>query len=456
MRVLLLSCYELGHPPAGLARALGALCAAGLDAVALDLAVEALDEEQVRAAGLVAISVPMHTALRLGARLAPRLRALNPGCHLAFYGLYAGLNAAALRAAGADTVIGAEGEEALLALAQALARGGAVPAPPDPGRAARGARRLPLCPPAHGGLPPLARYARAIILGQERLAGYVEASSGCLHRCRHCPLPPVYDGRFYVTPIEDVLAEVQAQVERGAQHITFGDPDFLNGPGHARAIARAMAERAPGVSFDVTAKIEHLVRHPRLVGELAEAGCAFVVSAVESLSDPVLEVLDKGHTRADVMRALEVTRQAGLALRPSFVLFSPWETLAGYLDALDWVAREQLCEHVDPVQWTIRLLVPPGSLLEAHPGFVPHRAQLVARAFAWRWTHPDPRMDVLQQEVTQAVTAGIEAGQGAEQMFARVRVLAEAAAGISRGERGPAESPPPRRPVPRLTEPWFC
>src|SRR5262249_257900 len=151
-----------------------------------------------------------------------------------------------------------------------------------------------------GGLPALSRYARAVVDGAERLAGYVEASRGCLHRCRHCPIPPVYDGRFFVTPVDDVMAEVAAQLAPGARHVTFGGADFLNGPGHARAVARAMGERFAGVSWDVTAKIEHLLRHDGLLGELAAGGCVFVVSAVESLCDRVLAILDKGHTRADV------------------------------------------------------------------------------------------------------------------------------------------------------------
>src|SRR5205807_4634599 len=103
-----------------------------------------------------------------------------------------------------------------------------------------------------------------------------------------------------------------------------------------------------------------------ILGELAAAGCVFVVSAVESLSDRVLGILDKGHTRADVFAALALARAAGLVLRPSFVAFTPWTTRDDYLDLLDWVDREALWDHVDPVQWTIRLLVPPGSLLERH------------------------------------------------------------------------------------------
>lgn len=99
--------------------------------------------------------------------------------------------------------------------------------------------RLSLPIPDRAGLPDLSHYARALSLENERyaLSGYVESSRGCLHNCRHCPIVPVYGGRFFVVPFETVMADIHQQVEAGAEHITFGDPDFLNGPGHAMKLS---------------------------------------------------------------------------------------------------------------------------------------------------------------------------------------------------------------------------
>src|SRR5262249_51079469 len=392
-----------------------------------------------------------------GVLAATQVRALAPGAHVCFYGLYAGLNAAALAALGAHTVLGSESETALVELARALAEGR------EPVRTSIWAPQPGQRPPAPGapdraGLPTLDRYARAVVEGAERLAGYVEASRGCLHHCRHCPIPPVYKGRFFVTPVEAVMDDVGGQVAAGARHITFGDADFLDRPTHARAVAQALAARFPGTTFDVTAKIEHLIGHPELLPLLARAGCVFVVSAVESLSDTVLAHLQKGHTRADVVQALALVRAAGLALRPSLVSFTPWTTLDDYLDVLDWVDAEGLWEHVDPVQWTIRLLVPPGSLLEHDPVMTPHVGRLVPSAFAYEWRHPDARMDRLHAQVTQAVKQGVREERAARVIFEHVRAHAEAWARPEERRSRPRKKAPPRqrRPVPRLTEPWFC
>jgi radical SAM superfamily enzyme YgiQ (UPF0313 family) len=447
--ILLVACYELGHQPLSVAWPAAFLEAAGYRPAVLDLSVEPFDAEKAARARLCAISVPMHTALRLGVLAADRVRAANPSCRVVFYGLYAALNAEHLRAHGADHVLGGEVEAGLVALCRALEAGETSPA------AARSLERLTFPVPSRSQLPSLERYARLLRDGRQELAGYVEASRGCKHRCRHCPIPPVYDGRFFVVPAAVVLADARQLVAAGATHLTFGDPDFLNGPGHALAVARALHAEHPAVTFDVTAKVEHLLRHRRHLPELAALGCVFIVSAVESLSDTVLAHLDKGHTRADVAEALALTRAAGIPLRPTWVPFTPWTTLADYRAILDFVDAEGLVDQVDPVQYTIRLLVPPGSLLADSPAMRPHLGELVGPDFRYRWTHPDPRMDALEAQAGRLVADAAERDEDPATTFHRLRAIATRAAGAE-----PAPLPPPPDPArpraPRLTEPWFC
>jgi hypothetical protein len=264
----------------------------------------------------------------------------------------------------------------------------------------------------------------------------------------------VYGGRFFAVPRDVVLADVRQLVAHGAAHVTFGDPDFLNGPTHALRIARDVHAEFPAVTFDFTAKVEHLNAHADLLPELAALGALFVVSAVESLSDTVLAHLAKRHTRADVERALAATRAAGLALRPTWVPFTPWTTLADYREILDFVDAEGLVDHVDSVQYAIRLLVPPGSLLVGHPAMRQHLGALDPATFSFAWTHPDPRMDALAADVNACVAAAAERQEDAAVTLGRVRALADEAAGLP--ARRAAALPADRRRAPRLTEPWFC
>jgi len=457
--ILLISCYELGHQPLGIASPLGSLEHAGYAPEGLDISVERFDPAKVAQARFVGISVPMHTALRLGVRVAERVRAINPGCHICFYGLYASLNAEYLLEQGADSVIGGEFETPLVALVEALEMGRVDGVE---GVSRRGTivgpflRRTNLPVPSRSRLPSLGTYARLEQDDERRLVGYVEATHGCKHLCLHCPIPPVYAGRFFVVPEEIVLADIRHLVQAGATHITFGDPDFLNGPGHALRVVRAMHREFPDLTFDFTAKIEHILKHRSLFPELGRLGCVFMVSAVESLSDVVLAHLQKGHTRADVFEALAIVRGAGIALRPSLVSFTPWSTLQDYLDVFDVVEAEGLIDHVDPVQYTIRLLIPPGSALLRCPAIQPFLGPLDQPAFTYRWTHPDPRMDDLHPAVSAAVEEATRTDEDPSVTFQRVRALAYAVSNDRRAAPVVPVLPHPRHRPPRLTEPWFC
>jgi radical SAM superfamily enzyme YgiQ (UPF0313 family) len=442
--VLLLSCYELGHQPLGLALPLAFLKNAGLEARGIDLAVDPLDEDAVRSADFIGVSVPMHTALRTALDLLPRFRTLNSDAHLSFYGLYAALNAELLLSSGASSVLSGELEEELVSLARGVAPGSTGPI----------LKRLSFPTPVRTGLASLDRYARLELgEGTSKTVGAVETTRGCLHLCRHCPIPPIYEGRFFVIPKETVLRDVRQLVEAGASHIDFADPDFLNGPGHALSVARAVHGEFPRLTFNFTAKIEHLVKHRRHLAELSELGCLFVVSAVESLSDRVLRELDKGHDRKAVFEALQALRAVGIALRPTFVPFTPWSTREDYADLFHWIAREGLVEHVDAVQLTLRLLIPPGSLLLENESLEPVLGVLDPRALTYRWTHPDPEMDRLQEAAAALVEEGVARGRSNHSIFHDLAGLAtHDIEGLVEPEEAAASLPRP----PRLTEAWFC
>jgi radical SAM superfamily enzyme YgiQ (UPF0313 family) len=473
--ILLVACYELGHQPLSLASPLGALRRAGFAPIAVDTSITPLTDGAIRRASLVAISAPMHTALRLGTQVAARVRRLNPSAHICFYGLYATLNAEYLLGGVADSVIGGEYEEALLALAESLDfddggnLSGAIPGVRTrEHQAAPVLRRLDFALPTRDTLPSPQSYAY-LIRGDEAIpAGYVEASRGCLHTCAHCPITPVYGGRFFVVPRSLVLEDIRAQVRAGVGHIAFGDPDFLNGPRHSLEIVRALHAEFPQVTFDATIKVEHILERREVFPELAELGCAFVVSAVESLSEGVLRHLKKGHSRADVAEALRILDDTGIPMRPTFVAFTPWTTARDYLDVLDFIAEHELAEHVDPIQYAIRLLVPPGSALLDDPGDPDGHGwlgPLDEEALSYVWQHPDPRMDALQREIQAIVERAASEREPILVTFAAIRQLASvrldaripvAIGAESSSERETTLPRRARRPVPHLSEPWFC
>jgi hypothetical protein len=431
VRVLLVATYELGQQPGNLARPAARLLARGHDVRVLDTSVDPWQPALVEWADRVAFSVPMHTATRLARELAAGID--KPVC---CYGLYAGMCSDI-----AGTVIAGEYEDALDAWASGepapatvVQLGGATPRP----GAALPVRSL---------LPPLDRYARLAIDGDYRLVGSVEASRGCAHRCRHCPVPVVYDGRVRVADEDAVLDDIDQLVHAGAQHINFGDPDFLNAPRHAMRVVRALHDRHPDVTFDCTTKVEHVLEHRALFGELHASGCVFVVSAFESLNDEILARLDKGHTAADAARAVEILRDHDIDVRPSFLPFTPWTTRDDLVRLLDFVADHELVASVDPVQYTIRLLLPADSLLLALPDLAPHLGPWDAARLTYAWTPVDPAMDDLQRELASLVERNVERGDAIAETYAAVR----AAVGAP-----PVDLHDVVTDRPHLTESWFC
>jgi len=447
VHALLISTYDLGRQPFGLASPAAWLRDAGVEVTCIDLSKEQLPEASVRDAGAIAFFLPMHTATRLALPVIERVRAMNPGARLIAYGLYAPLNATVLREHGVADVLGGEFEEDLVRSVR-----GVDATASNADRNATAIPRLDFVVPAREGLPPLTRYATLQLGGERRTAGYTEASRGCKHRCRHCPIVPVYDGRFRVVPPEIVLADVRAQVAAGARHVTFGDPDFFNGIRHAETVITGFAREFPGVTYDVTVKVEHLLKHQDTLPLLRATGCAFVTSAVESIDDRVLEILDKGHTRADFEHAVALCRDTGLTLAPTFLPFTPWTTMESYIELLHAIDRLELVDHVAPIQLAIRLLIPQGSRMLELEDVRTLVGAFNPQSLSYPWCHPDPRVDALHAELTRVV--GLKLNASRREAFARVWQVAHEHAGVRSIFRDVTLTP--RAAVPYLNEPWYC
>lgn len=439
VKVVLLSTYELGRQPFSLASPAAWLRAHGHQVAVADLAVSPFPLAAIRDAALIAFHLPMHTATRLALKWIARSRQENPSARLCAYGLYAPLNAEMLLAAGVQSIIGGEFEQALVDLAAGAAPSTATPL-----------ERLTFRKPDRAGLSPLERYARLVTPDGLRVVGSTESTRGCKHLCRHCPVVPVYRGAFRVVQADVVLADIRAQVDAGAGHITFGDPDFFNGPTHAMRIVEALHREFPALSYDVTIKVEHLLKHRDLLPVLRDTNCAFVTSAVESLNDDVLAKLEKGHTRRDFIETARIFRDLGLVLNPTFIAFTPWTTRASYRDLLQTLNELDLVDQTSPIQLAIRLLITANSrLLELED------IRRVARPFetaslAYPWRHEDPSVDALARQAMHIVDLEQKAGASRRDIFKRLWML-------SAGESLPENfALLPRASVPYLNEPWYC
>ena len=433
MRVLLVSTYELGRQPVHLASPAASLRRAGHEVRTVDIAVDDLIDDDVDWPERLAISVPMHTATRLADSLVTAVHARRPNLPIALYGLYAGVGSTDV-----DARLEGEYEPALLDWASGN------------GSSSRHLGRSEFVIPDRSGLPALDRYARLEREGSTVLAGAVEASHGCRHRCRHCPIPAVYDGRIRVLAREDVLSDIENLVAAGAGHITFGDADFLNAPAHSLAILEKAHAAHPEVTFDATIKVEHILGHADIWPHLAELNLLFVVSAFESVDEETLEILDKGHSVADMTEAVALTRGAGIQIRPTWLPFFPWTTPGDVADIFEFIDDHDLVGATDPVQLAIKLLMPRGSLLESHGAMTPHLVGYDDAGLTWRWDFADSETELLYKELEAIAANASDCGQEATATLNEMRVVVSRASGR---DLRPLDAVGP---APRLTESWFC
>ncbi|MCP5098965.1 MAG: radical SAM protein [Chloroflexi bacterium] len=449
MNIVLISTYDLGHQPFGLASPAAWLRQVGANVTCLDLSIKMMSRKVIADADLVAFYVPMHTATRLTSTFMPQVQRINPDAHLCCFGLYAPVNEAYLRGLGVHTILGGEFESGLVDLAKRLQ----TAVSPTQTAPVISLNRQQFIAPNRDGLPPLTKYATVDLGdGTQRTVGYTESSRGCKHLCRHCPVVPVYNGRFFIVQQDIVLADIAQQVAAGAEHITFGDPDFFNGPRHAISIVQQLHEQFPHVTYDVTIKVEHLIKHQQLLPILKGTGCLFITTAVEAMNPHILEIFDKQHTHEEFRQAVYLLRDLGITINPTFVAFTPWTTPEIYVSFLATIAELGLIEHVTPIQLAIRLLIPKGSrLLE-----LPETQQVIApfdeAALVYPWQHPDPRMDALYEQVFTAVKSYQRDSESRRGVFERVWALATALAPFDGTLKWGEETAVS---VPTISEPWY-
>ena len=427
MTAVVLSLYDLGRVPIE-ARSL----AAQLDARLVDLSTEAIPDWITEVEAIVVI-VGMHTAARMAERLLPQLRTLAPRAAIATTGLYARLVELPV-----DAEFGPEESAALGAWVRGNEGKGATSKAPG--------SAMPITPIDLSGA---ARYRSSD--GREHLAGAVAGTRGCLHRCRHCPVPVAYDGRIHLNAADAVVASIDEQVSLGARHMSFADPDFLNAAGHAQRIVAAMHRRHPGLTWDATIKVEHVLRHRDRFAEFAASGCTFVISAFESVDDATLLELDKGHTAADESTSVEILRRAGIDVRPSWLPFTPWTTIDHIVDLFAFVADHDLVASIDPVQYGIRLLVPKGSLVADRLHEQGRLETYDPSALAFPWNAHSAILDELAVALAMMAEKAAIDTEPNHVTFDNMRAAVHDAAGLAIA--APVSVPQVR---PRMTEAWFC
>jgi hypothetical protein len=153
------------------------------------------------------------------------------------------------------------------------------------------------------------------------------------------------------------------------------------------------------------------------------------------------------------LHVVRTFRELGMTLHPTFVPFTPWTTLEGYLDLLNALQGQALIENVAPIQLGIRLLIPEGSRmleLEDVRGIV---GPFDPRSLVYPWKNADPRVDALSDAIQEIAAAAERVKESRPATFERIWKAAHGAAGLPAPAIASAQH---SGAVPYLSEPWYC
>ena len=250
--------------------------------------------------------------------------------------------------------------------------------------------------PDRSSFPEISKYSKLVNGDKILYTGSVETTYGCKHVCTHCPVPIQFNGRFKTFSEEKIIGDISNQIESGAQHISFDDADFFNGPKYSLRILEKLYKKFPNITYDATIKVEHIIKYQKYFKELTNLNMLFVTSAFETTNNTVLEILKKNHTYKDLEQSISLSKQFDIDIRPTWMPFTPWTNTVDLINIVSLIEQYELRETVDPIQLAIKLLVPKGSLMIKRPEFSKYIGKYDQESFTYLWHYEDSQVEQLQ------------------------------------------------------------
>ena len=298
--------------------------------------------------------------------------------------------------------------------------------------------------------PDISNYAHLVDGSNNLIAGSVETTYGCKHSCTHCPVPISFNGTFKTYSLEKIISDVENQVNQGAKHISFNDPDFFNGPIHALKILESLNEKFPSITYDSTIKVEHILKYKKYFKELSSLNMVFVISAFETTNDLVLSILEKNHTSNDLNNSIEISQDFGIDIRPTWMPFSPWTELNDLSNIVNLIEKYKLRETVDPIQLTIKLLIPKHSLIIKKPEINKYLGNYEKNSLSFKWEYENNDVEKLQSSLFDFILNNSELNEH-KQYLGMVNIIEKYT-----DTKLLTNSSYDFKNVPKLSETWFC
>jgi radical SAM superfamily enzyme YgiQ (UPF0313 family) len=301
--------------------------------------------------------------------LARRLRpVMAPGALLIAGGADATTRTALYTGGGQfDAVLVGEAERSLVELCAAFPRipriPGVIPAG-DTGCAppARIVADDAAFPARH--LLPLRRYRGGPAYKRGRYTASIFTHRGCPYRCTFCE-QGVHAGKVRFRSAGSIFAELQQlRRDHGIRDIRFIDDVLISRRSVLWELIELLLDSGERFDWLCTGRID--LADDELLRAMRRAGCYRVEYGIESGSDRILAMTDKGFDVAAAEAAVQRTRAAGIETIANFILGFPTET-------------------EDEIEQTVQLALRLDAEYAIFFPFCPYQGAEITREFGLRW-----------------------------------------------------------------------
>ncbi len=177
--------------------------------------------------------------------------------------------------------------------------------------------------------------------------GAVMTSRGCPFRCRYCASHRTWKRKVRYRSPENVMAEVDYLTEKyGIRYIKFHDDTFTVNRPRIRAICAMLSQRK-NLRWSCTTRADCI--DLELAKLMAASGCSSVSIGVESGSDRILELMEKGETSDTIRKACQCLNKAKIPFVAYIMVGYPTETVEESQKTLSFavsLGADSLCGSV--------------------------------------------------------------------------------------------------------------
>jgi hypothetical protein len=228
-------------------------------------------------------------------------------------------------------------------------------------------------------------------------------SRGCYwRRCTFCVHYRSAGLTYRMHSMDFTIAMLRGFVAQGIRHFAFIDE--MISPPHFNRLARAIKEAGLDIAYYALTKPNAEFTGEHLL-EMAESGCKYLLWGLESASQRVLDLMDKGTKVEDVSRVLKRAYAAGIFNHTFLICGFPTETEAEYAQSLKFLEDHK--DYIYAVHRGPFGLEPESPIFEHAERFGITRKWLVSdTATGGRWGY-EVSSGMSQQRVMEVFTASL-------------------------------------------------